>query len=68
MLSACSSYFCGMFTGGMREASKGVVDVHGIEPQIFKTLLDFVYTGKKQASSQHISICLARGNFFFFLY
>ncbi|XP_072015383.1 actin-binding protein IPP-like [Amphiura filiformis] len=45
VLAACSSYFCGMFTGGLSEASKSAVDIHGVEPEIFKSLLDFVYTG-----------------------
>ena len=46
VLAACSSYFCGMFVSGLSEASKSAVDIHGVEPQIFKNLLDFVYTGE----------------------
>ena len=46
VLAACSPYFQGMFAGGMREVYQDAIDILGIEPHIFKLLLDFMYTGK----------------------
>ena len=46
VLAACSSYFCGMFTGGMSEATEGAVELRQVEADVFRSLLGFVYTGK----------------------
>ena len=46
VLSACSPYFQGMFSGGMREVHQDVVDILGIEGNVFKLLLDYMYSGK----------------------
>lgn len=45
VLAASSPYFAALFTGGMKESSKDVVQILGIEAGIFRILLDFVYTG-----------------------
>ncbi|XP_073864177.1 actin-binding protein IPP isoform X6 [Macaca fascicularis] len=45
VLAASSPYFAALFTGGMKESSKDVVPILGIEAGIFQILLDFVYTG-----------------------
>uniref|UniRef100_A0A8C5VE36 Intracisternal A particle-promoted polypeptide n=1 Tax=Microcebus murinus TaxID=30608 RepID=A0A8C5VE36_MICMU len=45
VLAASSPYFAALFTGGMKESSKDVVQILGIEPGIFQILLDFIYTG-----------------------
>lgn len=45
VLAASSPYFAALFTGGMRESSKDVVQILGIEAGIFQLLLDFIYTG-----------------------
>nr|XP_010345712.1 actin-binding protein IPP isoform X2 [Saimiri boliviensis boliviensis] len=45
VLAASSPYFAALFTGGMKESSKDVVPILGIEAAIFQILLDFIYTG-----------------------
>ncbi|XP_070116160.1 actin-binding protein IPP isoform X3 [Equus asinus] len=45
VLAASSPYFAALFTGGMKESSKDVVQILGIEAGIFRILLDFIYTG-----------------------
>ncbi|XP_053431272.1 actin-binding protein IPP isoform X3 [Nycticebus coucang] len=45
VLAASSPYFAALFTGGMKESSKDVVQILGIEAGIFQVLLDFIYTG-----------------------
>ncbi|KAF6109205.1 intracisternal A particle-promoted polypeptide [Phyllostomus discolor] len=45
ILAASSPYFAALFTGGMKESSKDVVQILGIEAGIFQILLDFIYTG-----------------------
>ncbi|XP_011857309.1 PREDICTED: actin-binding protein IPP [Mandrillus leucophaeus] len=45
VLAASSPYFAALFTGGMKESSKDVVPILGIEAGIFQILLDFIYTG-----------------------
>ncbi|XP_067846257.1 actin-binding protein IPP [Heptranchias perlo] len=45
VLAASSPYFAVLFTGGMQEATKSLIKIHGIEPEIFKLLLEFIYTG-----------------------
>ncbi|XP_029805010.1 actin-binding protein IPP isoform X5 [Suricata suricatta] len=45
ILAASSPYFAALFTGGMKESSKDVVQILGIDAGIFQILLDFIYTG-----------------------
>ncbi|XP_070465871.1 actin-binding protein IPP isoform X2 [Equus przewalskii] len=45
VLAASSPYFAALFTGGMKESSKDVVQILGIQAGIFRILLDFIYTG-----------------------
>uniref|UniRef100_A0A7M4FM30 Intracisternal A particle-promoted polypeptide n=1 Tax=Crocodylus porosus TaxID=8502 RepID=A0A7M4FM30_CROPO len=45
VLAAGSPYFAALFTGGMKEASKEVVQIRGVEASAFQLLLDFIYTG-----------------------
>ncbi|XP_051044488.1 actin-binding protein IPP isoform X2 [Phodopus roborovskii] len=45
VLAASSPYFAALFAGGMKESSKDVVQILGIEAGIFQLLLDFIYTG-----------------------
>ncbi|XP_026964496.1 actin-binding protein IPP isoform X3 [Orcinus orca] len=45
VLAASSPYFAALFAGGMKESSKDVVQILGIEAGIFQILLDFIYTG-----------------------
>ena len=45
VLAASSPYFAALFTGGMKESSKDVVQILGVEAGIFQLLLYFIYTG-----------------------
>ncbi|XP_064415835.1 actin-binding protein IPP [Latimeria chalumnae] len=45
VLAASSPYFAVLFAGRMCEASKDVVQILGVEADIFTLLLDFIYTG-----------------------
>ena len=46
VLAAASAYFDAMFLGGLAEADKDRVDIHGMSSDIFKILLEFIYTGE----------------------
>lgn len=45
VLAASSPYFAALFTGGMKESSKDVIQILGVGAEIFQLLLDFIYTG-----------------------
>nr|XP_045007159.1 actin-binding protein IPP isoform X1 [Jaculus jaculus] len=45
VLAASSPYFTALFTGGMKESSKDVVQILGVDGGVFRLLLDFIYTG-----------------------
>ncbi|XP_074859282.1 actin-binding protein IPP isoform X2 [Carettochelys insculpta] len=45
VLAASSPYFAALFLGGMKESSKDVVHILGVDAGIFQLLLDFIYTG-----------------------
>ncbi|XP_078417173.1 actin-binding protein IPP isoform X3 [Cetorhinus maximus] len=48
ILAASSPYFAVLFAGGMQEASKKLIQIHGIEAETFRLLLEFIYTEKDQ--------------------
>ena len=54
VLAAGSNYFLGMFTHGFKESTENKVKIDG-SPEIFKVLLDFVYTGKMGVTIQTAS-------------
>ncbi|MBN3272000.1 IPP protein, partial [Polyodon spathula] len=45
VLAASSPYFTALFTGGMREADKDIVQILGVEADVFEMLLEFIYSG-----------------------
>uniref|UniRef100_A0A3P9IWW4 Intracisternal A particle-promoted polypeptide n=1 Tax=Oryzias latipes TaxID=8090 RepID=A0A3P9IWW4_ORYLA len=45
VLAASSPYFSALFSGGMKEADKDEVHIIGVDPVVFESLLEFVYTG-----------------------
>lgn len=51
VLAASSPYFAALFAGGMKESSKEVVQILGVNAEIFQILLDFIYTGRLISSS-----------------
>ncbi|XP_062961517.1 actin-binding protein IPP isoform X4 [Cynocephalus volans] len=54
VLAASSPYFAALFTGGMKESSKDIVQILGIEAEIFQILLDFIYTGVVNISVNNV--------------
>ncbi|KAK2158059.1 hypothetical protein LSH36_178g05055 [Paralvinella palmiformis] len=54
VLAACSDYFCAMFTHGMSESDKTVIDLHEISANVMEVLLDFVYTETVNVSVENV--------------
>ncbi|CAL1531876.1 unnamed protein product [Lymnaea stagnalis] len=50
VLAAMSSYFCAMFSSGMRESNDKIITLKGIAPTHFEKVLDFLYTGEIELS------------------
>jgi len=46
VLAAASDYFNAMFLGGLSEVDQDRVEIHGISADVFKILLEFIYTGE----------------------
>ena len=46
VLSACSSYFCAMFTNSMMESKQETVKLSDIEEKALEDLVEFAYTSK----------------------
>lgn len=45
VLSAASSYFHAMFSGGLAEMDRDKVVIQAVDPAIFEIILNFIYTG-----------------------
>ncbi|XP_069794867.1 actin-binding protein IPP isoform X2 [Narcine bancroftii] len=54
VLAASSPYFAVLFAGGLQEAGKSLIQIHGIEAEVFKLLLDFIYTGIINVSIKNV--------------
>lgn len=54
VLAASSPYFSALFSGGMREADKDEVQIIGVDPAVFESLLEFVYTGHHLNHSNYV--------------
>uniref|UniRef100_A0A1A7Y765 Intracisternal A particle-promoted polypeptide n=1 Tax=Iconisemion striatum TaxID=60296 RepID=A0A1A7Y765_9TELE len=54
VLAACSPYFSALFSGGMREADKDVVQIIGVDTEVFEILLDFIYTGTISVTVENV--------------
>ncbi|XP_038196012.1 speckle-type POZ protein-like [Arvicola amphibius] len=46
ILAARSPVFRAMFEADMKESKTNRVEIHDLEPQVFKTMMGFIYTGK----------------------
>ncbi|KAL1763418.1 speckle-type POZ protein, partial [Sigmodon hispidus] len=46
ILAARSPVFKAMFEHDMEERRKNRVEIHDLEPQVFRAMMDFIYTGK----------------------
>lgn len=58
VLSACSDYFCAMFTGDLEESHQSVVELQGLDSDTMEYLLDFVYTEAIQVSVENVQALL----------
>ena len=58
VLSACSDYFCAMFTSDMAESQNHVVKLKGLTPETMDVLLDFVYTETVKVSVENVQALL----------
>ncbi|KAK7799852.1 hypothetical protein U0070_016271 [Myodes glareolus] len=47
ILAAHSPIFRAMFELGMGENKKNHVEIHDLEPEVFKAMMGFIYTGKE---------------------
>ncbi|XP_053549558.1 actin-binding protein IPP [Bombina bombina] len=54
VLAASSPYFAALLAGGLRESSNDVVQIQGVEPSSFELLLDFIYTGSVNISTENV--------------
>ncbi|XP_046864948.1 LOW QUALITY PROTEIN: kelch-like ECH-associated protein 1B [Xenia sp. Carnegie-2017] len=54
VLAGASRYLQAMFTNGMLESGKTKVDIGDIEPQTMANLLDFVYTGSIELTTNNV--------------
>jgi len=61
ILSASSPYFHAMFTNDLRENRDLKVDIDDISPWTFKRIIDYVYTGKLEISTDNAQEMLAAG-------
>ncbi|KAL7985136.1 hypothetical protein Chor_003706 [Crotalus horridus] len=57
VLAASSSYFAALFAGGMKESSKDVVQILGVDANIFQILLEFIYTADMFQLSEVVDLC-----------
>ncbi|KAM5148903.1 actin-binding protein IPP [Mantella aurantiaca] len=54
VLAASSPYFAALLSGGLKESSGGVVQIQGVEPDSFRLLLDFIYSGSVQVGAENV--------------
>ncbi|XP_031231963.1 TD and POZ domain-containing protein 4-like [Mastomys coucha] len=53
ILAARSPVFRAMFEHGMEESLKNHVEIHDLDPQVFKEIMGFIYTGKAPQLHSH---------------
>lgn len=54
ILALCSLYFHSMFSGDFVESITTRIELHGVDPDVLATLLDFAYTGKLTINQQNV--------------
>lgn len=50
ILAAASDYFAAMFGNELKEATEQEIWIHDVEPNALKTLINYIYTGKRKIS------------------
>ncbi|XP_078593128.1 kelch-like protein 24 [Branchiostoma floridae x Branchiostoma japonicum] len=64
VLAACSEYFHAMFCNGHHENKEHKVDIHGVTPDTFQLLVDYMYTSKVTITESNAVELLEGANFF----
>ncbi len=59
VLSACSKYFKAMFTGKLEESNQYKVQLHEIDPESLKDIINFAYTGNICITQRNVQDLLA---------
>ncbi|KAF7223167.1 actin-binding protein IPP [Nothobranchius furzeri] len=54
VLAASSPYFSALFSGGMMETDKDVVQIIGVDTEVFEILLDFIYSGTISVTVENV--------------
>lgn len=54
VLALCSPYFHSMFSGDFVESITSRVELHSVDPDILRCLLDFAYTGKLTINQNNV--------------
>ena len=62
VLSAASAYFKAMFTCNLAEANLSKIPINGVEPQIIKQLLDYIYSSEVTISKDNVQNLLSAAN------
>ncbi|XP_021363093.1 kelch-like protein 21 [Mizuhopecten yessoensis] len=64
ILAASSPYFKAMFTSELREGLETVVSINEVSPWIIKRILEYVYTGRVEITTDNAQELLAAGSLF----
>lgn len=64
ILVSTSPYFEALLTNAFRENSLKSIKLHDIEPQIFSSLLNFIYTGEIEIDENNVQELLIAGDMF----
>ena len=62
ILASCSDYFYAMFNGNMKESKERVIDINGVDVEIMKLVLNFIYTGSIPLSNDNVESVLQAAN------
>jgi len=62
ILASCSDYFHAMFNGNMKESNEKVIQINGVDVDIMKLVLNFIYTGSIPLSYDNVEYVLQAAN------
>ena len=65
ILSAASPYFCSLFCNGMSETFLHEVELQGVSSEGFSFLLDYIYSGNINVTSNNVEQLLEAGKLFY---
>ena len=58
VLAGCSPYLRAMFTNGMLETEKNVVEIQGLESVTMELMLEFMYKGTVEITTENVQLLL----------